>query len=187
MAKASLKLPAGTLLTIKLSEEVTMSVEGSAGEIRQALRPAESGDVSTGTGRKRAQRQPAGAEGQGEKVNLAELVKLAKSCKEAEAIESKILNGNSQLDRTLLPLYLVHEHKNNVFGLTSGEISKFLKELDTPMATTDVSKTLSRRAKRYVVGDKLRKRGATVRYKLIRRGVQYVKEVLAGKSSDDKK
>ena len=94
----------------------------------------------------------------------------------------EILDRASQVDRTLLPLYLVHEHLGNAFGLSSGDVSKITTDLGVPVSQPNASKTLSGTAAKYVIGDKVRKRGQLVRYKLSRRGVQYLQTVIGGKT-----
>lgn len=84
------------------------------------------------------------------------------------------------MNRILLPLFIVHEHMGNAFSMTSGEISQITKDLGILVQQPNVSLTLSGTASKYVVGDKVRKKGQAVRYKLSRRGLQYFKEVLNG-------
>jgi hypothetical protein len=110
--------------------------------------------------------------------DLSQIVNLIKTCDEAEAIEAKILDKTSQIERTLLPLYIVHECLENVKGLTSGEISQVTKDLGIPVAQPNASRTLAGLGSRYVVGDKVRKKGQAVRYKISRRGLQHIKHLL---------
>ena len=113
-------------------------------------------------------------------VDHTAIVTQIKTCGEAEAIEENVLSQNKQIDRTLLPLYIVHSYFENGFGLTSGDINKITNDLGIPIATANASKTLSGTAKGYVIGDTLRKKGGVVRYKLHKRGVDYMKLVIAG-------
>jgi hypothetical protein len=62
--------------------------------------------------------------------------------------------------------------------LTSGEVSKVTTELGIRIDVANASKTLSGSASRYVIGDRVRKSGQPVRYKLSRRGHAYVKEAI---------
>lgn len=89
----------------------------------------------------------------------------------------------AQVNRTLLPLYIVHEHLDNAFGLTSGEVTKVTTNLGIPISQPNASRTLSGTAAKYVIGDKVKIKGQAVRYKLSRRGIQYMKQVLAGKAN----
>lgn len=118
-------------------------------------------------------------------ADLSRIVNLAKNSDEAEDIERHILDRASQVDRTLLPLYLVHEHLDNAFGLSSGEVCKITTDLGVPVSQPNASKTLSGTAAKYVIGDRVRKRGQLVRYKLSRRGVQYMQAVIRGKADEN--
>jgi hypothetical protein len=179
MAKATLSLPNGT----------SVQIEGTTDEVKKLLE-FYGGEPSRSTNRRASPRAPLKkqhrtTEGEDASVDLANIVNLAKDCDEADKIESQILDRTSQVDRTLLPLYIVHEHLDNSVGLTTGEISKITKNLGIPIATANVSHTLSGAASRYVMGDKVKKKGQPVRYKLSRRGVKYVKAVLEGTEGED--
>jgi len=192
MAKASLKLPNGTLVQI----------EGTAAEVREllqgygALAATVSGGGTPATPAARAghkqTRAPARAVAASKRgtdadgtVDLNQIVNLVKICDEAEGIEKQILDRTSQVDRTLLPLYIVHEHLGNAFGLTSGEINKITTDLGVPVSQPNASRTLSSTAAKYVIGDAVRTRGQPVRYRLHLRGVKYLKAVIAGKSDEN--
>lgn len=175
MAKASLKLASGAVVTI----------EGTATEVHQLL-ALYSGEGIQGKKEVELKGKPPSSKGsikdnlitEGE-INLTEIVSLVKNCDEAASLEKNILDRASQVDRTLLPLYIVHEYKGNKYGLTSGEISKIIADLGVKVAPTNVSKTLAGTALRYVIGDKVRKIGQPVRYKLSRRGLQYLKDIIS--------
>lgn len=185
MAKATITLPNGTVV----------QVEGSAAEVRQLLEfygsssgkgiPASEDRVAN---RKRRRRMPASERAspvvEKSAADLAAIVNLVKNCEEAESIEKHILDRSSQVDRTLLPLYIVHEELQNAHGLTSGEVSKVTTDLGVPVSVANASRTLSGTAAKYVMGDRVRKPGHPVRYKLSRRGLQYMQSVIAGKSDE---
>ena len=114
-----------------------------------------------------------------------DIVNLIKSCDQAELIEENILNNKpSQLARVVLPLGIIHEHMSNAFGLTSGEISKISKELGVPLSPANTAHTLAGPAAKYVMGDKARKPGQSVKYRLNRRGVELFKNMIAPKEQD---
>ena len=189
MTKASLTLPNGTVVQI----------EGTADEVRNLLQFYGSGtghsklvghnSVAPPIGRKtksgRTSSKHTADEAADSAPNLAEIVNLAKNCDEAESIERQILDRESQVDRTLLPLYIVHEHLGNAFGLSSGEISKITTDLGVPVSQPNASKTISGTAAKYVIGDRVRKRGQMVRYKLSHRGLKYLKTVIGGKAHEN--
>jgi len=179
MAKANLKLPNGT----------NVNINGSAEEIQKILNLYSNGNnlIKPGDKNKSAQ--------SGEKITeysptsrkevsgyLTKIVNLIKDCEEAENIEKNILDRASAINRVLLPLYIVNKHLDNKIGMQSGDISKITKQLGTPISQPNASTILSGSASRYVMGDKTRKHGQPVKYKLNRRGLQYIKNVITGKS-----
>ncbi|MEX2515938.1 MAG: hypothetical protein WD572_03360 [Gammaproteobacteria bacterium] len=180
MAKASITLPNGTVVNIEgTPEEVKHLLEFYSGQ------PAETPRLHStkkSTSKKKATKK---AETGSESVDYAKIVNLIKECEEAEAIEEQILDRASQVNRALLPLYIVHEYLANDHKLTSGEISKVTTDLGIPISQPNASRTLSGTASRYVIGDKVKKKGQPVRYKLSRRGVKYLKAVLEGTESGE--
>ena len=184
MAKASLELPDGTVVTLEgTPEEVKHLLELYGGEGQPAAKPASARRVAQRP-KTRGRSAKSSESKQDGKPDLNEIVTLAKDCDEAEAIETQILDRTAQVDRTLLALYIVHEHLDNAFGLTSGEVRKITTDLGIPISQPNASRTLSGTASKYVIGDKVKVKGQPVRYKLSRRGVKYMKEVLAGNSDD---
>ncbi len=184
MAKASIKLPGGASVVI----------EGTPEEVNQILQlysQESAGSTPSPPQRKKPKkRRPPAAKsstgtGDNDLVDHSGIVNLIKTCDEAEAIETQILDRASQVDRTLLPLYIVHEYLKNEYGLTSGDVSKVTTDLGIPIAMPNASNTLSSTASRYVIGNKVRKRGQPVRYKLSRRGVQYLESVLEGADGEE--
>lgn len=191
MAKATMVLPNGTKVDIEgTTEEVThlLATVGQAGDARQPTPPrshrvkkkVQQGVRAEGGAKtKPRSEQPA--------VDITAIVNEVKNCDEADVIEEKILDKTSQVDRTLLPLYIVYEHIEPKVGLTSGDINRVTKQLGIPISTANASSTLSGTASRYVMADSVRKKGVPVRYSLSRKGAQYMKEILAGQDNAAKK
>ena len=183
MAKATIKLPSGAIVTL----------EGTPEEVHHLLLLHSGGTPtpdSTIQQKQKGKKKPTkdssmSVESSDDTPDLNEIVNFVKNCEEAEAIEKNVLDRTSQVDRTLLPLYVVHTYKGNRFGLTSGEISKVTSELGVRVTQPNASTTLSTTASRYVMGDKVRKPGQPVRYRLSRRGVQYMKAVIIGRRDGD--
>lgn len=190
VAKATMTLPNGT----------KVDIEGTTDEVEHLL--SRLGQLSTSDRtimlpppapiKKRARRQR--RENQSSKstmandrsaVDITAIVNTVKNCDEAESIEETILDKTSQVDRTLLPLYVVHEYMKEKTGLTSGDINRVTRQLGIPISTANASSTLSGTASRYVMADSVRKKGGVpVRYTLSRKGVQYMKDILAGKNNE---
>lgn len=193
MAKAALTLPNGTVVQIEGTIEEVQALlahYGSGTAPARTEKPEKDRSPSRSKRRRSSATTSAPAPGApignaADTPNLSAIVNLTKTCDEAEDIETQILDRASQVDRTLLPLYVVHEHLENRFGLSSGEVSKITTDLGVPVSQPNASRTLSGTAAKYVIGDKVRKKGQAVRYKLSRRGVQYMKAVIAGKSDEN--
>ncbi len=184
MSKASLTLPNGTVVQIEgTPEEVRQLLDFYSGKANAPQQAA--GSAGRRPPRKPKETPPSSVSPGSATPDLNQIVNLVKNSDEAEAIETNVLDRSSQVDRTLLPLYIIHEHLKNAFGLSSGEINKITTELGVPVSQPNASSTLSGTAARYVIGDKVRKKGQPVRYKLSRRGLQYMKAVIAGSADED--
>lgn len=184
MAKAKITLPNGTHVDIEgTTEEVRELLEFySAQPVRDSSRKVQRKASRKKKPKKADELNSASST---TAIDYAEIVNLVKDCDEAEKIEKQILDRASQVNRALLPLYIVHEYLNNQYGLTSGEVSKVTTDLGIPISQPNASRTLSGTASRYVIGDKVKKKGQPVRYKLSRRGVKYLKAVLEGTESGE--
>jgi len=113
---------------------------------------------------------------------ILNIVNTIKECDESESIEKSILDRSSLVDRIILPLYIANKYIKAKPSLTTGEISKILTELGIPIAIPNVSKTIAGSAKSYVMGDKTRKRGQSVKYRISRKGIAYLQSVLSDSS-----
>lgn len=184
-----------TKATFTLANGTKVEIEGSAEEIQELLsfysgdRAPPQGSPPTGkkprTIRSRDDVSQPDSDETEPGSQLAQIVNLIKSCDEAELIETSILDRSSQVDRTLLPLYIVHKHLGEGKGLTSGEVSKVTTDLGVPISGPNASRTLSGSASKYVMSDTVRRKGQRVRYVLNRRGVQYLESVIAGAGDEN--
>lgn len=183
MAKASLKLSNGTAVTLEgTPEEVKHLLELYGGEAQPAPKATQRQRRVRKSQLNAARTKPAETRDT-DKPDLNQIVTLTKDCDEAQAIEEQILDRPAQVNRTLLPLYIVHEHLENAFGLTSGDVKKVTTDLGIPISQPNASRALSGTASKYVIGDKVKVKGQPVRYKLSRRGIKYMKDVLAGNAN----
>jgi hypothetical protein len=183
MARASITLPNGTVVTIEGTPEEVQKLLEQYGTVSSHRAKPPRGLAKT---RSRRAAAPHPADRQDKPaVDLTAIVNLVKTSDEAEAIESTILDRSSQVNRTLLPLYVVHEYLDASVGLSSGDVSRVTRDLGVPVSQPNASRTLSTTASKYVMGDGVRKKGAVVRYKLSRRGLQYLKAVIGGSSGDE--
>jgi hypothetical protein len=120
-------------------------------------------------------------------LDLTEIVNLVKTCDEAQSIETQILDRTSEVNRVLLPLYIVNQYLDDAFGLTTIEIATITTDLGIRVFRQNALRALTSSGSRYVIGDRVRKIGTATRYKLNRRGVQYMKDILKGQPDDGKK
>jgi hypothetical protein len=179
MAKASLTLQNGTLVTIEGTAVEIHELIAFYGSVLDASSPDRSRNAGTASVPPKGTSSVEDEQGPIKAVDLMAIVNHIRSCDEAERVGKNILDKVDQLSRVLLPLYIVFEYMGNVTGLTSGEISKVTMELGIRITTANASTILSGRASKYVIGDKVRKNGQPVRYKLSRRGHAYIKDVIA--------
>jgi hypothetical protein len=178
MAKATLTLPGGVVVTLEgTPQEVHRLLEMYSGQTGTAAAGANLKPKTKQSSKTPPRSTPSSETGP---LDLNEIVNFIKDSEEYEAIEKNILDRASTVDRVLLPLYVVHEHQGNRVGLTSGEISTVTTELGVRIAMPNVSTALADSASRYVIGDKVRRKGKSVRYRLSRRGLQYIKSVIRG-------
>lgn len=182
MAKATLTLPNGTVVTVEGTTEEVQKLLAYCGGGAEPM--ASSGKkhrvgASKGAGATRTAAK-AGTGAESAAPDLSEIVATIKDCDEAEAIEKQVLDRTSQVNRVLLPLYIVHKYFGNAFGLTSGDVNRITTDLGVRVSTPNASTKLSGTASKYVIADQVRKKGKTLKYKLNRRGVQYMEAVIEG-------
>lgn len=189
MATASIRLPDGTTVEVSgSSEEIARILELYGGSSSNPIGNSQATKKKTkGKSKAKPKTKDGAPSSNSDKLgpDLVKIIETIRNCDEAEAIETEVLDKSGQVNRILLPLYVMHEYFENEAGFTSGDVSRVTTDLGVPVSTANASKTLSGTASRYVIGDTVRRKGQPVRYKLGRRGVQYFKEVLNG-SGDGK-
>ena len=173
MANADILLPDGTKVT----------VQGSAEEVAKILSLYSSVAPSStleDTNRHKQVLERAGVDQDlaSDEIDIARIVACIRDCDAAESIEVRILDQRDAMNRVLLPLYIQYKFFNPNIGLTSGNVQKITDQLGVKVEISSASKILSGRAKSYVSGDSVRKKGSPVRYKLTRRGVIYFEELI---------
>lgn len=178
MVKASLRLTNGTQVTLEgNADEVHRLLGLYGGNPGAPLHSDEAGKPLAKPKSRGGKSSETTTPNTEQVLNLIAIANKVKECDEAEEIEKRILDRSSQVDRTLLPLYIVHEYFPGAHGLTSGEISKITSQLGIPIHNSNVSRTLSVTARKYVLWNKERVKGA--RCALSRRGVKYLKAVIS--------
>lgn len=173
MPKASIVLPNGTKIEIDGTvEEVQRLTEhyghASGTERRLSVEPKKNAGGET----------PAAATDASGQPDISSIVALVRDCDEAERIETRVLDQRDVLNRVLMCLWIVQRYGSPTMALTSGDIERITEQLGVKVSISNVSNMLSGRAKTFVTGDSIRKRGGTVRYRLNRRGLQHFNAVL---------
>ena len=169
MARASFVLPDGT----------KVEVDGSPEEIKRILNTRSLPEQNVMSEAPSAESKPSSPV-----INLAEIVNKIKSCKEAELIERNILDRTSQVDKILMSLYIIHLYFPRIPGLSTGDIAKILSQFGIGILVSNISHTLSSSASKYVLGDRIRKKGQVVFYRISRKGSSYIGSVIKGKSNE---
>ncbi len=181
MPKAVVKLPNGTVVEIEGSpEEVQRLLTFYGLPTLEPKKPKVSKRKPTSAAADTIAKKDAPTP-----QDLATLINLVRTSEEAEAIETNVLDRTSEVNRVLLPLYLAHKHMGDSFGLTTVEIAAITTDLGIRVFRQNVLRAVTGSGARYVVGDRVRKPGQATRYRLNRRGLQYMKEVLEGASGGE--
>ncbi len=167
MAKSTINLPDGTIITI----------DGSPEEIKKILSIYQSEETKSSIEEKKNIKNKKDKKKSPQDIIL-EVISYIKNCEEADAIEKEILDRSSQVDRVILSLYVANKLENKPF-LSSGDIHSVLKELGIKMALPNISNTLRGTASKYVMGDRRLKKGSgVVKYQISRPGKQYITKIL---------
>lgn len=167
MAKSTINLPDGTTITI----------DGSPEEIKKILSVYQT-EIEGRIIEKRKSIAGVKNKEKSEQDIVLEIINYIKNCEKVDAIEEKILDRASQVDRVLLPLYVADSLENKPH-LSSSDIHSVLKELGIKIALPNISNTLRGTASKYVMGDRQLKKGAgVVKYQISRPGRQYITKIL---------
>lgn len=168
--------------TIKLENGTTITVEGTVEEISKLLALYQKPTI-VDNGNNGQQEDgdliDAKSASKHEFLDIVKLVNATKDSNDLEQIEKNILDKAGQVDRVLLPLFIADRKFGSEISLSSNDIYKFLKEFGISMALPNISNTLSSSASRYVIADSTRRKGASIGYKISRKGKQHLEQVLA--------
>lgn len=170
-----------TKATLKLKSGAVVIIEGTPGDVHQLLAMHEAAVPNiarhdTGGAPAAAARTPR------DRDPVSDIVNVIRSCEDAEQIEANILDRSSAVNRCLLPLYILAEEAHTQPGLSTGQISAVTKELRVFISQANVAHTIAGPAARFVMASSTRKRGVPTEYRINRRGVQHLKEVIKGQN-----
>lgn len=171
MAKANIKRPDGTLI----------SIEGSSDEIKKIL-TLYSDDSANRSFTNFSTKKVLKGGNKADQIESAEdivikIVQEIKNGEKAEKIETNILEQSSQVDRVLLPLYIAKKYIGDV-KMTSGDIYLVLQQLGIKMLRNNISKTLAKTGLKYVMKHRKRKQDGKIPYTLALKGEKYISSLL---------
>jgi len=177
MAEAKIKLPNGTEVAISGSPEEIAKVVSLYNDAESASAPSAHSRpnrrIETSTGQTGDADNPSA-------IDLAAIINTINDCDEAELIERNVLDHSDIVNRILMCLFINEKYFHSIPPMTTGDISKILRQLGVPVSTANVSKAISRKANSYIMYDGIRTKGAVIRYSLNRRGLQYLEGLLNG-------
>jgi hypothetical protein len=171
MAKASFTLPNGTSIVIEGTPEEVQGLLAYYTNVSNPVAPSPSKQHKPKT----EEIPPIESKAKPDKRDIEKIVEIIKTYPEAEAIEERILDKTSEANRVLLPLYIIHEHLDGMFGLSTNEISEITISLGVKVSRQNALRSVKFTAPGYVI-----KFGNPPRYKINRRGISHIKSVLAG-------
>lgn len=167
MAKSNINLPDGT----------TISIDGTPEEIQKILSIYQI-EKSKSIDSKKGENKNKDEKTSDKEDSVLDIIRYIKNCDEYNAIEEKIFDRASQVDRVLLSLYIADKIENKP-SLSSGDVHSVLKELGIKIALPNISNTLRGTASKYVIGDRQHKKGVgVVKYHISRAGRQYIAKIL---------
>jgi hypothetical protein len=173
VAKANLVLPNGT----------KVSLEGDVEDIHRLLELYGGGVTEAGRSARgqAAVERPHSVHAQASAEESSQIIaNAANECAEAHAMSKRILDARSQLNRILLPLYVVAQYRKEIGPLAMADISDVTRKLGALVEPPNVAKVLRTSGARYVLSDAARGKGAVKRFSISRRGLEHVKSVLKG-------
>lgn len=173
MAKSTIQLANGTIITVEGSTEEVAKVMSFYGQGQSY------GNSEKAKAKKSKETAVATDIDLKGKVDILGLVNATKDAEDFDQIEKNILDQASQVDRVLLPLFIADRILESSCALTSNDIYKYLKDFGINMALPNISKTLSKTAIKYVMGDSTRKKGVSTSYRISRKGKQYIDQALS--------
>lgn len=155
-------------LVVRFSEDAPAEVSPRAGSKSKAGR---------GTRKARKSARPV-ADGESSSIDLPKLVNALKNSDDYSTLEKAVLDKADTVNRIVLALELYRKVYGESGGMTSGEIARFYDQLNIRIGVPNVSTALSSRASKLVITDGVRTKGAIMRYRLSRSGIQAATELV---------
>jgi hypothetical protein len=112
-----------------------------------------------------------------EPVDITAIVSAINDDDDHEKIEEQILNKSGQLPRIIMSLYFAQEVLNS--PITTGDIQTITDQLGIKIGSANAANTIKGNLK-FFTADTVRKKGAVIKYKLNRKGIDAYKKILNG-------
>lgn len=92
-------------------------------------------------------------------------------------IEEKILKKSNQLNRILLVFYFANKVKSGG-SITTGDVAKITDQLGIRITSANAASNIKNNSK-FFASETVRKRGAVVKYKMNRKGIEEFESIIA--------
>lgn len=109
--------------------------------------------------------------------DIMAIVNAINASPEHNTIEEKILKKSNQLNRILLVFYFVNKVYDQNTSITTGDVEKITDQLGIRIKRANAG-TKIKSSSKYFSADSVRKRGAVVKYKLNRKGIEEFEKLI---------
>lgn len=114
---------------------------------------------------------------------LADIVASVSDADNYEDIGKYVLDRPNRTARILMCYYFAHKHPTDP-ALTSTNVERITKQLGIGIAAPNVAKVIRRGVSKYLMADRVRKRGFAVHYKINRRGIAIFEKIVSGQKAN---
>lgn len=177
------KLRIGTSI-IEVESTDKSYVDGKLNEYLEKFSDTDNLESKTGKQRKKASKNKTKTKtgkvnNESKEVSISDLVAMIHDDETYESIEKNILNKRDRLGKILLCYYFANNHQDGP-EITTGQVELLTDQLRIKIASSNVAKVIRQGASKYLTADQVRKRGATVKYKINRQGIKKYEAILKG-------
>jgi hypothetical protein len=172
--------------TITLSNGTIITIDGSLDEVDRLIKIYKSDNSTNSTAEAKkpslkSEEKKVRTNSAKTHVDILKIINTMRECDQAENIEKYILDKSNELNRVLLPLYVMAKYHNDETGLTTSEISKVTVKLGVKVSRQNSLRALKFTGPKYIFTDAEQSRFP--RYRLNRRGIQYMEKLLIGQET----
>lgn len=110
-------------------------------------------------------------------IDIVAVVNEINDSDKHKVIEEKILKKSNQLNRILLVFYFANKIKSGG-SITTGDIEKITDQLGIRIKSANAAANIKSNSK-FFASETVRKRGAVVKYKINRKGIEEIESIIA--------